>query len=103
MDEVLTSSAAALRELGVEVRDVQELTGFPEMLGGRVKTLHPAVHAGLLAVRGNAEHEAQLAELKRQATRAEAPESNPRPNLHGRAVSWACRACLQPSLAPTLS
>ena len=53
-------TAAALRELGVEVRDVQELTGFPEMLGGRVKTLHPAVHAGLLAVRGNAEHEAQL-------------------------------------------
>ena len=33
----------------------------------------------------------------------DAPESNPRPNLHGRAVSWACRACLQPSLAPTLS
>ena len=44
-------TAAELREAGVEVRDVSDVTGFPEMLGGRVRTLHPAVHAGLLARR----------------------------------------------------
>ncbi|XP_052531067.1 bifunctional purine biosynthesis protein ATIC isoform X2 [Tympanuchus pallidicinctus] len=42
-------TAAALRDAGLPVRDVSDLTGFPEMLGGRVKTLHPAVHAGILA------------------------------------------------------
>ena len=41
---------------GLNVLDVSELTGFPEMMDGRVKTLHPAVHGGLLAVRGNAAH-----------------------------------------------
>jgi phosphoribosylaminoimidazolecarboxamide formyltransferase / IMP cyclohydrolase len=51
-------TAAALKAAGLAVRDVQELTGFPEMMDGRVKTLHPAVHGGLLAIRGNAEHEA---------------------------------------------
>lgn len=45
-------TARALREAGLEVTDVSELTGFPEIMGGRVKTLHPAVHAGLLARRG---------------------------------------------------
>src|SRR5437667_5637410 len=40
-----------LRSAGLAVRPVQELTGFPEMLGGRVKTLHPAIHAGILARR----------------------------------------------------
>ena len=45
------------------VTPVEELTGFPECLDGRVKTLHPRVHAGLLADTANAEHEAQLAEL----------------------------------------
>jgi len=54
-------TAAALRAEGLDVRDVSDLTGFPEMLDGRVKTLHPKVHGGLLAVRGNAEHEAQAA------------------------------------------
>ena len=54
-------TATALREAGLEVKDVSELTGFPEMLDGRVKTLHPKVHGGLLAVRGNAEHDAQAA------------------------------------------
>ena len=44
-------TAAALRAAGLPVRDVAALTGFPEMLDGRVKTLHPMVHAGLLAVR----------------------------------------------------
>ena len=52
----------ALRAEGLPVKDVSELTGFPEMLDGRVKTLHPKVHGGLLAVRGNAEHERQAAE-----------------------------------------
>lgn len=54
-------TAAALRAEGLAVKDVAELTGFPEMLDGRVKTLHPKVHGGLLFVRGNAEHEKQAA------------------------------------------
>ena len=49
-------TAAKLRELGAEVRDICELTGFPEMMDGRVKTLHPKVHGGLLGVRDNPEH-----------------------------------------------
>ncbi|MEP2716119.1 bifunctional phosphoribosylaminoimidazolecarboxamide formyltransferase/IMP cyclohydrolase, partial [Pseudophaeobacter sp.] len=49
-------SAKALREAGLEVRDVADITGFPEMMDGRVKTLHPMVHGGLLALRGNADH-----------------------------------------------
>ena len=55
-------TARALREAGLQVRDISDLTGFPEMLDGRVKTLHPRVHGGLLYVRGNAEHEAAVAE-----------------------------------------
>jgi hypothetical protein len=43
------------------VKDISDLTGFPEMLDGRVKTLHPRVHGGLLYIRGNAEHEAAVA------------------------------------------
>jgi phosphoribosylaminoimidazolecarboxamide formyltransferase/IMP cyclohydrolase len=54
-------TAAALRAAGLQVRDISDLTGFPEMLDGRVKTLHPLVHAGLLYIRGNAEHEAAVA------------------------------------------
>src|SRR5438067_2530335 len=50
-----------LREAGVRVRGVQELTGFPEMLGGRVKTLHPAVHGGILALRDDPGHLEELA------------------------------------------
>ncbi len=53
-------TAARLRELGHQVRDVSDLTGFPEMMDGRVKTLHPKVHGGLLAVRDNAEHVAAM-------------------------------------------
>src|SRR5919109_5282563 len=53
-------TAAALREAGLEVRDVAELTGFPEILDGRVKTLHPRLHAGLLAVRDDPDHMAAL-------------------------------------------
>jgi phosphoribosylaminoimidazolecarboxamide formyltransferase / IMP cyclohydrolase len=54
-------TARALREAGLTVRDISDLTGFPEMLDGRVKTLHPRVHGGLLFVRGNSEHEAAIA------------------------------------------
>jgi phosphoribosylaminoimidazolecarboxamide formyltransferase/IMP cyclohydrolase len=52
-------TAAALAEAGVPVRAIDELTGFPEMMDGRVKTLHPKVHGGLLARRDSAEHMAQ--------------------------------------------
>jgi len=52
-------TAKLLREKGIAVRDVSELTGFPEMLDGRVKTLHPKVHGAILAVRANPEHEKQ--------------------------------------------
>ena len=55
-------TAAALRALGHAVIDVAELTGSPEMMDGRVKTLHPRVHGGLLALRGNAEHLAAMAD-----------------------------------------
>jgi phosphoribosylaminoimidazolecarboxamide formyltransferase/IMP cyclohydrolase len=55
-------TAAALREAGLEVRDVAELTGFPEMMDGRVKTLHPNVHGGLLGVRDDPAHAAAMAE-----------------------------------------
>ena len=49
-------TARSLRDAGLEVRDVSELTGFPEMMDGRVKTLHPMVHGGLLALRDNEDH-----------------------------------------------
>src|SRR4051794_965295 len=49
-------TAKAIAAAGLKVRDVSELTGFPEMMDGRVKTLHPNVHGGLLAIRDNAEH-----------------------------------------------
>jgi phosphoribosylaminoimidazolecarboxamide formyltransferase/IMP cyclohydrolase len=54
-------TARALRDAGLAVRDISDLTGFPEMLDGRVKTLHPLVHGGLLYIRGNSEHEAAVA------------------------------------------
>ena len=55
-------TARTLREAGLTVKDISDLTGFPEMLDGRVKTLHPRVHGGLLYIRGKAEHEAAVAE-----------------------------------------
>src|SRR5271154_6530774 len=55
-------TAKALREAGLKVRDISDLTGFPEMLDGRVKTLHPKVHGGILHIRNNAEHVAAVAE-----------------------------------------
>jgi phosphoribosylaminoimidazolecarboxamide formyltransferase / IMP cyclohydrolase len=58
--EILSTggTAVALKQAAIAVKDVSEHTGFPEMMDGRLKTLHPKVHGGLLAVRGHAEHEA---------------------------------------------
>src|SRR5690349_13649925 len=53
-------TAKALRDAGLTVRDISDVTGFPEMMDGRVKTLHPRVHGGLLALRDNAEHVAAM-------------------------------------------
>jgi phosphoribosylaminoimidazolecarboxamide formyltransferase/IMP cyclohydrolase len=60
--EILSTGGTAklLRDKGLKVRDVSDLTGFPEMLDGRVKTLHPKVHGGLLAVRANPQHQEQV-------------------------------------------
>jgi len=60
--EILSTggSAKALRDAGIPVIEVSEHTGFPEIMDGRVKTLQPTIHGGLLAVRGNAEHEAAM-------------------------------------------
>ena len=55
-------TARTLRDSGLKVTDLSEHTGFPEMLDGRVKTLHPRVHGGLLYIRGNAAHEAAVAQ-----------------------------------------
>src|SRR5947209_17470918 len=55
-------TAKTLRDAGLEVRDLSDVTGFPEMLDGRVKTLHPRIHGGILAVRDNPEHARALAE-----------------------------------------
>ncbi|GLS80892.1 bifunctional phosphoribosylaminoimidazolecarboxamide formyltransferase/IMP cyclohydrolase [Paracoccus marinus] len=55
-------TSAALRQAGLPVRDVADVTGFPEMMDGRVKTLHPAVHGGLLALRDDAGHVASMKE-----------------------------------------
>jgi phosphoribosylaminoimidazolecarboxamide formyltransferase / IMP cyclohydrolase len=62
--EILSTGGTAkvLREGGIQVTDLSAFTGFPEMLDGRVKTLHPKVHGGLLYVRGNAEHESAVRE-----------------------------------------
>jgi phosphoribosylaminoimidazolecarboxamide formyltransferase/IMP cyclohydrolase len=53
-------TAKALREAGIDVREVSDVTGFPEIMDGRVKTLHPKIHGGLLGVRDNPEHEAAM-------------------------------------------
>src|ERR1700730_13379863 len=52
----------ALADAGLAVRDISDITGFPEMLDGRVKTLHPRVHGGILAVRANPQHMTTLQE-----------------------------------------
>jgi len=57
-------TAKVLKENGIKVKDISEVTGFPEMLDGRVKTLHPKVHGGILAVRSNKEHVRQIKEYE---------------------------------------
>lgn len=60
--EILSTGGTAkkMREHGIDVMDVADFTGFPEMLDGRVKTLHPKVHGGILAQRDNPDHQAQM-------------------------------------------
>lgn len=62
--EILSTggTASKMRNEGIAVKDVSEFTGFPEMLDGRVKTLHPKVHGGILAQKTNADHLAQMKE-----------------------------------------
>src|SRR6187431_2254169 len=62
--EIISTGGTArmIRENGVPVRDVSEVTGFPEMLDGRVKTMHPKISGGILAMRGRADHMAAIAE-----------------------------------------
>ena len=62
--EILSTGGTAkkMRDNGIAVTDVSEFTGFPEMLDGRVKTLHPLVHGGILNQRENADHQQQCAE-----------------------------------------
>src|SRR5688572_8265423 len=55
-------TAKAIRDAGLPVKDISAHTGFPEMMDGRVKTLHPKIHGGLLYIRGNATHEAAARE-----------------------------------------
>src|SRR4026208_1195796 len=55
-------TARAIRDAGIAVKDISDLTGFPEILDGRVKTLHPKVHGGLLGIRENPSHQRQMAE-----------------------------------------
>src|SRR6185503_521832 len=55
-------TAQVLRDAGIEVRDVADVTGFPEMMDGRIKTLHPKIHGALLGLRDKAEHVAAMHE-----------------------------------------
>ena len=61
VEEILSTggSAKILRESGLKIKDVSEYTGFPEMMNGRVKTLHPKIHGGILAIRDNEQHMSQ--------------------------------------------
>jgi phosphoribosylaminoimidazolecarboxamide formyltransferase/IMP cyclohydrolase len=60
--EIISTGGTAkeLRQAGIEVRDVSDVTGFPEMMDGRVKTLHPKIHGALLGVRDNPNHQAAM-------------------------------------------
>ena len=78
-------TARALRDAGLDVRDVADITGFPEMLDGRVKTLHPVVHGGLLARRDVPEHMQALAEHDIDADRPRVREPLPVPGNSGAA------------------
>ena len=64
--EILSTGGTekTLTEAGIKVINVSDITGFPECLDGRVKTLHPMIHAGILAMRSNEEHMKQIEDLK---------------------------------------
>ena len=62
-------TAKLLRDSGIAVKDISELTGFPEMIDGRVKTLHPKVHGGILHVRNNPQHLAAVTRTRHSAHR----------------------------------
>ena len=100
-------TAKALRDAGLPVRDVSELTGFPEMLGGRVKTLHPMVHGGILHRREDPEHVAAVKEhgipaidmvvvnlyaFEKTAERSRA-QGVPRGDHREHRYRWAARCC----------
>ena len=76
--EILSTGGTrrALEEAGIPVTSVSQVTGRPELLGGRVKTLHPEIHAGILADRGRAGH---LTELQDHGSDATGPTPGPRP------------------------
>ena len=77
--EILSTggSAKALREAGVPVKEVSDHTGFPEILDGRVKTLVPQIHGGILGRRDLPEHVAQMADARHRADRPGGGESLP--------------------------
>ena len=73
--EILSTggTAKALREAGLTITGVSEVTGFPECLDGRVKTLHPKIHGGILGIRNNPDHQKQMAELDKKTIAAGTP------------------------------
>ena len=79
--EILSTGGTAklLREEKIPVTEVADFTGFPEILSGRVKTLHPRIHGGLLYLRGNAEHEKQVQGERHPAHRPRRGEPVPVP------------------------
>ena len=98
-------TAAKIRDAGLPVIDVAEYTGFPEMMDGRVKTLHPKVHGGIMHVRGNAAHEAAVAssgmKVSAGSLRARAPR-RARIQGSGRRGGWAFAEFDQPRPALSL-
>ena len=77
--EIISTGGTArmIRETGVPVRDVSEVTGFPEMLDGRVKTMHPKIAGGILAIRGRADHMARHRRARHRADRYGGGQSLP--------------------------
>ena len=95
-------TARSLREAGLTVRDVSDVTGFPEMMDGRVKTLHPKIHGAFLALRDNPEHVASMQQHEvavshhGRRTKVEAPfagiEGDHRPDTPGQSRAAALSA-----------
>ena len=96
-------TAQAIREAGLPVRDISEHTGFPEMLDGRVKTLHPRIHAAILADRDNPDHMRQLKEQGIEPRRQFSGKFNLRipPELHEQ-LAMAAGQDINVTRAPTL-